>query len=82
MAMPQYTALLSEAQLSSIEYDLHYSILPRTDLMVFPPAAGTHYNISQAAVDTISAYFQNNYALDPRNFDITDDGPVRGRLNG
>ncbi|ROV91664.1 hypothetical protein VMCG_09261 [Cytospora schulzeri] len=82
MADPRFAGWFSPGQLSSIEFNGTSSLLGRTDLAILSPGNNTLYNISQAAVDTISSYLQSTFASDTREFNITDDGSVRGKLNG
>lgn len=74
--------LLNDTIVDSIAFNSYFSVIPRTDLTLQSPATGDNFNISQAAVDSISSHFQGSFASTLREFNITDDGSKAGRLNG
>lgn len=56
--------LLSAARAQSIEFDPMFSFVHRTDLSIGMDQAGVEerrFNLSQVAVDSISAYFQSSF---------------------
>lgn len=79
------TDVLNDTMRASIAFSSYYSVIQRTDLALTSPATGEQFNLSQNAVDSISAHFQTNFATpDSRTeaMNITDDGEHPGRLNG
>ncbi|KAI1329025.1 hypothetical protein F5Y16DRAFT_418906 [Xylariaceae sp. FL0255] len=68
--------------LSSLDFSSYNSIIRRTDLSLFSPETGIAYNLSQAAIDTISAYLGSTFATDLVLFSTYTNGTNNGRLNG
>lgn len=81
----QNADLLNETMRDSIAFNSYFSVLARTDLTLQSPATGDKFNISQAAVDSVSSHFHGSFASTLRTFNVTQDGTkpvVSGRLNG
>ncbi|XXH01984.1 hypothetical protein Hte_008348 [Hypoxylon texense] len=75
---------VTEAQKASIAFDNVTSETARSDLQLLVPSSGGNpaaYNLSQNAVDSISAYFQTTFAGTPRTF-VNETWIIPGRLNG
>ncbi|KAI3341998.1 hypothetical protein F4824DRAFT_271003 [Ustulina deusta] len=64
---------------SSIEFSPYYSEIFRSDLSLLSGITGCAYNISQAAVDSISSFIRNTLSTRLYKF---DDEVISGRLNG
>lgn len=75
-----YGGVFNDTMLKSIAYDPVWSTFARSDLML---DAGPldYFNISQEAVDSISSFFQTNFASDTLSVNFTSN-PPRQRLNG
>lgn len=81
-----HTDVLNATMVESIEFNGYFSIVPRTDLSLRSAATGGRFNVSQAAVDSISSYIRGTLASTLRELNITtraDEGrDLAGRLNG
>lgn len=77
-----YAGLMNKSNINSIAFDNFVSAIPRSDLALFSPASGNLFNISSAAVNSISYHFQSMFASGPYTLNITETPPVAGRLNG
>lgn len=62
------TDILNGSQLTSLAFDKFYSLVPRTDLVLLSPETGSRFNISKAAVDSISDYYQSTFASELHNY--------------
>ncbi|KAH8646740.1 hypothetical protein BX600DRAFT_518771 [Xylariales sp. PMI_506] len=75
----------SDAQRSSIAYNVTLSAVRRSDLQLTTPASGATplaaYNISQSAVDSISSYLNSTFSGQLHVF-TGDADMIPGRLNG
>ncbi|KAI0390199.1 hypothetical protein F5Y17DRAFT_80490 [Xylariaceae sp. FL0594] len=67
--------------LASLEFDSYFSAFERSDLTLVSPGTGNKFNISNAAVTSISAYFQQTLA---RTLQVINDTKysTAGRING
>ncbi|KAF3768099.1 hypothetical protein M406DRAFT_254587, partial [Cryphonectria parasitica EP155] len=74
--------VLNSTMLDSIEFNGYFSVIPRTDLALSSAVTGDQFNVSQAAVDSISSHFQGAFASTLREYNITDNGSKSGRMNG
>lgn len=74
---------LRDEILSSIEFNKYWSGFKRSDLSLVSPANNSRYNISQAAVNGIGAYFNGTFAAGLEEFDVSDDNfTTEWQLNG
>ncbi|KAI1145563.1 hypothetical protein F4825DRAFT_240552 [Nemania diffusa] len=73
---------LSPDILSSIEFNSYFSVIQRTDLSILSVDTGLAYNISQEAVDSISSFIHNTFAIKLTPFNVNSNGSVAGQLNG
>lgn len=71
---------LNESVLESIAFHQYYSGVHRTDLTLVSPGSGRQFNISQAAVDSISSYYQSTFASELHDLSISNS--ETGRFNG
>lgn len=81
----QNADLLNETMRDSLAFNSYFSVLARSDLTLQSPATGDKFNVSQAAVDSVSSHFQSAFASTLRTFNVTQDDTtpvVSGRLNG
>lgn len=76
------TNLMNELQINSIAFHKYFSAFSRTDLVLSSPGTGSRFNISKVAVDSISSYFQSNFASKLYTLNITDPPSATGKLNG
>jgi hypothetical protein len=67
---------------SSIAFHNYWSGFLRSDLSLTSPANNTRYNISQAAVNGVGAYFNRTFAAGLEGFDVSDDNTTEWHLNG
>lgn len=79
---PEEYANLTEPQMQSIAFDesASTSTLPRRDLAFLSPQSGTHFNISQNAVDSISHHYQSMFSSNMKSFNIGEAPPHDGKV--
>jgi len=73
-------SIFTQEELDSLAFGQFKSFVRHTDLQLTSPSGGT-FNISQATVDSISSYFQSNFAATPVDYNFSSSHP-HGRLNG
>lgn len=59
--------ILNGSQITSLAFDEFYSLVHRTDLALLSPETGSRFNISKAAVDSISDYYQSTFSSELHN---------------
>ncbi|KAK3935004.1 hypothetical protein QBC46DRAFT_358576 [Diplogelasinospora grovesii] len=72
--------VLNDTMRKSIAYDPMWSTFKRSDLML-DAGPSDRFNISQVAVDSISSFFQTQFASDTLSVNFSSN-PPRQRLNG
>ncbi|KAL1850779.1 hypothetical protein Daus18300_012787 [Diaporthe australafricana] len=72
----------SQNEVDSIAFNKSFSIIIRTDLVLSSPATGNLFNISQAAVDSISSYFQSTFASTLQKLPRAHDESPAGSFSG
>ncbi|KAI1817265.1 hypothetical protein GGS20DRAFT_592171 [Poronia punctata] len=72
---------LTQRRLSSLEFDNYFSAIDRSDLTLASPTSGNTFNVSQAAVDSISSFFKKTLAGTLKTFNDTKYNTA-GKLNG
>lgn len=73
---------LPEPFLSSLEFRSGLSAISRSDLQLVSPSSNATYNISQAAVDSISSYFRGIFtAPDSIDTNNTEQDNYNGSIN-
>ncbi|KAI0534815.1 hypothetical protein GGR58DRAFT_41106 [Xylaria digitata] len=68
----QFT-MLTPTRALSIEFDDYFSYVARSDLSLLSSETSHAFNISQEAVDGISSYFQQNFAIDTLTLPVNKD---------
>ncbi|GME48285.1 hypothetical protein BKCO1_1130001 [Neofusicoccum parvum] len=77
---PESWRPLNDTMLASIEFDEYFSCIERSDLALEAPD-GERFNVSQNAVDSISAYFKSTFETSLRSYNETNH-TVEGQING
>ncbi|KAL1623316.1 hypothetical protein SLS56_008316 [Neofusicoccum ribis] len=77
---PESWRALNNTMLASIEFDEYFSCIERSDLVLEAPD-GERFNVSQNAVDSISAYFKSTFETSLRSYNETNQ-TVEGQING
>lgn len=79
-SFPAAFKTLNATMHASIEFDDKFSCIARSDLAI--TSSGSSYNVSQNAVDSISAFFKKTFEASLKVFTQKDNGTASGQVNG